>query len=100
MCYVLPASSIILSHPDVLVWQSLRVSDGLVVAVMLRPLYGRTARMQVLAEVAESVRGYTDGTVYVVADTDVYQAILHEEAVDTRALSRRRGCYVLPHNHE
>ena len=100
------------SHPDVAEYQCAVYDGGVVVAVMLRPVYGRSERTRVLREVAYAVRRYLSLSggavsvpygsadlscvpVYVLADVDVYQAILHGEILDLPRLATRPGCYVL-----
>ena len=103
-----------IEHPMVAASEVCVTEGGVLVAVMLRPLYGRVARQKVLSEVAESVRRYLaalsrggretffeggrtplDAPVYVCADVDVYQAILHDAPLDLSAIASRAGCYKL-----
>jgi len=103
-----------IEHPSVAGSEVCVTEDGVVVAVMLRPLYGRSVRQRVLAEVAESVRRYLDMVardsrnrkgedgldvcgkpIYVCADVDVYQAILHDAPLDVKSIASRAGCYKL-----
>ena len=103
-----------IEHPNVAGSEVSITEGGVVVAVMLRPLYGRSARQKVLAEVAESVRRYLDlaardsrsrasegkenlseTPIYVCADVDVYQAILHDAPLDVDSIAARNGCYKL-----
>ena len=103
-----------IEHPAVAGSEVSITEDGVVVAVMLRPLYGRSARQKVLGEVAESVRRYLDVVsrdsrnraaadtldvgekpIYVCADVDVYQAILHDAPLDVKSIGERAGCYRL-----
>ena len=78
--------------------------DAVVVAVMLRPVVGRAARRKVLEEVAHQVvgslafsaeSGTASSCICVVADLDVYQAILHAQEVDFKCLSARPGCVTI-----
>ena len=106
----LPAQSVAVAHPDVAACQCFVAPHYAVAAVMLRPLYGRQDRRRVLAEVARMVaesacpRGVESASsgnvtdtfvVYVVADVDVYQSLLHGSPVDTELLAKRTGCHVL-----
>ena len=103
-----------IEHPAVAGSEVSITEEGVVVAVMLRPLYGRSARQKVLYEVAESVRRYLDMVardsrnraaadgaevgekpIYVCADVDVYQAILHDTPLDVSSIASRAGCYKL-----
>ncbi|MBQ4444193.1 MAG: hypothetical protein II896_06040 [Clostridia bacterium] len=47
-----------IAHPDVAAYQCAMTDEGVVVAVVLRPVYGRNERQRVLREVAQSVRQY------------------------------------------
>ena len=102
-----------IEHPAVAGSEVCVTEEGVVVAVMLRPLYGRSARQKVLYEVAETVRRYLDMVardsrnrngegldvsekpIYVCADVDVYQAILHDAPLDVKSIGERAGCYRL-----
>ena len=100
-----PAESMIVAHPLVTDSEVAVTAEGVVVAVILRPTYGRSERRKVLAEVAQSVRnflaanesgeGVGETPVYVCADVDVYQAILHGAPLDVAQIASRTGCYVL-----
>lgn len=85
-----------ISHPMVACSMSSADDAGMVVAVMLRPVYGREARNAVLGEVAAEVRRNYDGPVYVCADVDVYQRIARGGVVHPREMRGRAGCYYLP----
>ncbi len=93
------AYPIYVNHPSVDCYQSQADASAVVVAVMLRPVFGRSERMRVLSEVAKEVADATPYgravPIYVVADVDVYQSILHGVAVEPHTLAARSGCYVL-----
>lgn len=90
------APVVYIHHPLVAASQCAATKDGVVVSVILNPVYGRTARMQVLKEVAEEVQGCTGQAVVVCCDMSVYQCIAHGSEVDFQSLAARRGAYHLP----
>jgi hypothetical protein len=93
---------ITICHKDVATYRvGIRQGD-IIVAVMLRPIYGRNERLRVLGEVADEVARQYDARargdacdVYVVADIDVYQDLLKGAPIDPKTIAKRNGCYRL-----